>query len=104
MEPEALMRSPVTVYLGVVYWICSLRDVTDKRLIDGAVNKYLGRLSASAALAAKGKKQRKSDYSVGKAWIGGAHKGLYLQIKAECLHRGLVSMRVSKTRSAGTKQ
>ena len=57
------MRSPVTVYLGVVYGICCLRDVTDKRLIDGAVNKYLGRLSASAAAAppAMGRKQRKSD-------------------------------------------
>lgn len=49
------MCSPVTVYLAVVYWICCLRDVTDKGLIDGAVNNYLGSLTASAALDAKGK-------------------------------------------------
>lgn len=51
------MCSPVTVYLGVVYWICCRRDVTDNGLIDGAVNKYLGSLTASAATAldAKGK-------------------------------------------------
>lgn len=40
-EPEVVMCSPVTVYPGVVCWICCLRDVTDKGLIDGAVNKYL---------------------------------------------------------------
>lgn len=56
-EPEVVMCSPVTPYQGVVYWICCLRDVTDKGLIDGAVNKYLGSLTASAtaALDAKGK-------------------------------------------------
>lgn len=41
-EPEVVMCSPVTVYLGVVYWICCLRDVTDEGLIDGGGKQISG--------------------------------------------------------------